>query len=69
MVILDIVCLAAVIGAVGYRLRPDRHPDTLARAAANQVHPPADRTAPIRPTREPDQSRAPVRSSPPGAHR
>ena len=39
MVILDIVCLAAVIGAVAYRLRPDRHPDTIARAAADVVHP------------------------------
>ncbi len=81
MVVLDIACLAAVIGAVGYRLRPDRHPDTLARAAADQVHPPADRTAPIRPTRAPEQSgptrapdrssptREPDKSSPTGAHR
>ncbi len=50
MVILDIVCLAAVVGAVAYRLRPDRHPDTLARAAADVVHPTADRTTPIQST-------------------
>ena len=40
MVALDITCVAAVLGAVGYRLRPDRHPDTVARAAAAAVHPP-----------------------------
>ena len=40
MVVLDIACLAAVVAALGYRLRPDRHPDTLARSAAEVVHPP-----------------------------
>ena len=41
MVVIDIICIAAVLVAVGYRLRPDRHPDTVARRAAAQVHPPA----------------------------
>jgi len=40
MVVIDIICIAAVLIAVGYRLRPDRHPDTVARRAAVQVHPP-----------------------------
>ncbi len=40
MVALDIVCLSAVLAAVGYRLRPDRHPDTVARASAAVIHPP-----------------------------
>ena len=41
MVILDIACVVAIAGAVGYRLRPDRHPDTVARASAAAAHPPA----------------------------
>ena len=39
MLILDAVCILAVLVAVGYRLRPDRHPDTVARRAAPMVHP------------------------------
>jgi predicted ferric reductase len=39
MFILDAVCIVAVLLAVGYRMRPDRHPDTLARRAALHVHP------------------------------
>ena len=31
MIVLDIVCIAAVLGALAFRLRPDRHPDTIAR--------------------------------------
>jgi hypothetical protein len=31
MIALDIVCIAAVLGALAFRLRPDRHPDTIAR--------------------------------------
>jgi sulfoxide reductase heme-binding subunit YedZ len=56
MLALDIACLAAVIGAVAYRLRPDKHPDTIARAAADAVHPPS--------TRPPN-----VPSTPAGGHR
>jgi DMSO/TMAO reductase YedYZ heme-binding membrane subunit len=41
MIIVDVVCVIAVLAAVAYRLRPDRHPDTLARRAAETVHPPA----------------------------
>ncbi len=40
MIALDIVCVASVLVAAGYRLRPDRHPDTVARASAAAVHPP-----------------------------
>lgn len=39
MIILDLVCLAAVLAAVGYRLRPDRSPDTVARRSAATIHP------------------------------
>jgi sulfoxide reductase heme-binding subunit YedZ len=39
MIVIDIVCIAAVLVALGYRLRPDRHPDTVARQAALVVHP------------------------------
>ena len=39
MVTVDIVCVAAVLGALVVRLRPDRHPDTLARQAAATSHP------------------------------
>ena len=31
MIALDIVCITAVLGALAFRLRPDRHPDTVAR--------------------------------------
>jgi hypothetical protein len=41
MLILDAVCILAVLVAVGYRIRPDRHPDTVARQAALMVHPPS----------------------------
>lgn len=39
LIIIDIVCAAAVLAALGHRLRPDRHPDTVARRAAREVHP------------------------------
>jgi methionine sulfoxide reductase heme-binding subunit len=39
MIALDVVCLAAVIGALAFRLRPDRHPDTVARRSAELSHP------------------------------
>jgi len=39
LIIADIVCATAVLAALGYRLRPDRHPDTVARQAARAVHP------------------------------
>ncbi len=39
LIIIDIACVAAVLGAIGYRLRPDRHPDTAARQSAWAVHP------------------------------
>ena len=41
MLILDAVCILAVLVAIGYRIRPDRHPDTMARRAAQVVHPPS----------------------------
>jgi sulfoxide reductase heme-binding subunit YedZ len=41
MLILDAVCILAVLVAIGYRMRPDRHPDTMARQAALMVHPPS----------------------------
>jgi hypothetical protein len=41
MLMLDAVCILAVLVAVGYRIRPDRHPDTMARRAALMVHPPS----------------------------
>jgi len=41
MLILDAVCILAVLVAIGYRMRPDRHPDTMARRAALMVHPPS----------------------------
>ena len=31
MIALDVVCIAAVLAALAFRLRPDRHPDTIAR--------------------------------------
>ncbi len=40
MIVIDIVCIVAVLAAVAFRLRPDRHPDSVARAAAAVVHPP-----------------------------
>jgi len=40
MVVLDVVVIAAVLVSLAYRLRPDRHPDTVARRAADIVHPP-----------------------------
>ncbi len=39
LIMVDVVCAAAVLAALGYRLRPDRHPDTVARRAARAVHP------------------------------
>ena len=39
MLAVDAVCVLAVLAALGYRLRPDRHPDTVARRAADHVHP------------------------------
>ncbi|SDO47813.1 Ferric reductase like transmembrane component [Nakamurella panacisegetis] len=39
MIILDIVCIAGVLGALAVRLRPDRHPDSVARQAATTAHP------------------------------
>lgn len=45
MIVLDIGCLAAVLVAVIYRLRPDRHPDTTARLTAGLAHPRADSRA------------------------
>ena len=39
LIAIDIVCVAAVLAALAYRLRPDRHPDTLARRTAQAVHP------------------------------
>ncbi|WP_395728055.1 ferric reductase-like transmembrane domain-containing protein [Nakamurella sp.] len=41
LIIVDIICATAVLAALGYRMRPDRHPDTVARQAARVVHPPA----------------------------
>lgn len=42
MIVIDIVCVAAVLASLGYRLRPDRHPDSLARRTAKVVHPVRD---------------------------
>lgn len=70
MVILDIVCLAVVIGAVAYRMRPDRHPDTLARATAGVVHPrelAPTATPATAPAQAPVSARHP--SVPAGGHR
>ena len=39
LIMIDIICVAAVLATLGYRLRPDRHPDTVARRAATLVHP------------------------------
>lgn len=39
MLVLDIVCSALVLAAVGYRIRPDRHPDTIVRRSAWAAHP------------------------------
>ena len=39
MLVLDAACIAGVLLAVLLRLRPDRHPDTLARSAGGAVHP------------------------------
>jgi len=39
LIVLDIVCVATALAALGYRLRPDRHPDAVARATAASVHP------------------------------
>lgn len=39
MILIDIACIVAVLVAVGFRMRPDRHPDTVARRAARAVHP------------------------------
>jgi hypothetical protein len=42
MIVIDIVCVAAVLASLAYRLRPDRHPDTLARRTAQVAHPVRD---------------------------
>ena len=39
MVVIDISCVLAVLAAIVYRLRPDRHPDTVARRTARVAHP------------------------------
>ena len=39
MIALDILCMAAVAVALVFRLRPDRHPDTVARNAGRAAHP------------------------------
>lgn len=39
LVVVDIVCATAILVVLGYRLRPDRHPDTLARQAGRAAHP------------------------------
>jgi len=39
MIAIDVVCVAAVLASLAYRLRPDRHPDTVARRTAEAVHP------------------------------
>jgi hypothetical protein len=41
MIVVDVVCIGTVLVALGYRMRPDRHPDTVARRAGAQAHPPA----------------------------
>lgn len=45
LIFVDIACSAAVLAAIMFRLRPDRHPDTLVRQSAWEVHPryPLDR--------------------------
>jgi sulfoxide reductase heme-binding subunit YedZ len=40
LIVVDIVCAATVLAALAFRLRPDRHPDSVARRAARSVHPP-----------------------------
>ena len=45
MLVLDAVCIIAVLIAIGVRVRPDRHPDSVARRAAAVVHPPTKNTA------------------------
>ena len=39
MIALDVACVTAVLAALAYRLRPDGHPDTMARRTALAVHP------------------------------
>jgi len=39
MIVIDIICVLAVLTAIGYRVRPDRHPDTVARRAGRVAHP------------------------------
>ena len=39
LVVLDIICLASVVGFAVFRLMPDGHPDTMARKTADLVHP------------------------------
>ena len=39
MIVIDLICVLAVLTAIGYRVRPDRHPDTVARQAARVAHP------------------------------
>lgn len=39
LIVVDIACAAAVLASLGYRLRPDRHPDTVTRQTAQAVHP------------------------------
>jgi sulfoxide reductase heme-binding subunit YedZ len=39
MIVIDLICVLAVLTAIGYWVRPDRHPDTVARQAARVAHP------------------------------
>src|SRR5664279_1993025 len=39
MIVLDAVCCAAVLLALAFRLRPDRHPDAIVRRSAAVAHP------------------------------
>jgi sulfoxide reductase heme-binding subunit YedZ len=39
LIAIDIVCAISVLAAAGYRLRPDRHPDSVARRSAALAHP------------------------------
>jgi predicted ferric reductase len=40
MVVIDVIAIVAVVAALVYRLRPDRHPDTVARRTSGAIHPP-----------------------------
>lgn len=39
MLLLDAVCVVSLLVMIVLRLRPDRHPDTLERSAADIIHP------------------------------